>query len=92
VPARAGGLVIEEIALVKIYTVTLPIAGHITTEIEAENAEAAISAALDGDLMTYDASWEALEQFSQGNICYCPKPWKAEAVPAPGEEPDEEDD
>lgn len=78
----------------KTYTVTLPIAGHLVIEVEAENAEAAIQAALVSDQLTSDniETWEALEQFHQGNVCYCPSPWKAEAVPAPGEEPDADED
>lgn len=63
------------------YLVTIPIAGHAEVEVEAENEEDAIEAALASDDLTIDAivSWEALDAFNQGNVCYCPQPWNAEA-------------
>ena len=62
------------------YGVTLPIAGHAFVEVEAESEEAAIEAALNTVTSKHLESWEALEQFNEGNVCYCPSPWEAEAV------------
>ena len=75
----------------KTYTVTIPIAGHAVIEVEADNAEEAIERALNSDKLTIDSieSWEALEQFNRGNVCYCPSPWQAAAELAFGEEPDD---
>ncbi len=77
----------------KTYTVTVPIAGHLLMEVKAENAVDAIEVALNSEHLTLDKieNWEALRQFNTGNVCYCPHPWKAEAIPAFGEEPDEEE-
>lgn len=69
------------------YNVTLPIAGHAIVLVEAENEEAAIDEAINTVTIDDIASWEALEQFHQGNVCYCPCPWEAEAV---DETPDDE--
>lgn len=62
------------------FNVTLPIAGHLTIEVEAEDEEKAVIAALEGKV-EYDAepTWEVMERFMQGNVCYCPTPWQAEA-------------
>lgn len=38
----------------KTYTVTVPIAGHLVVEVEAENAEDAIEKAMDSDQLTID--------------------------------------
>lgn len=78
----------------KTYTVTIPMAGHLVIDVEAESAEAAIDVALSSEHLTLDKleGWEALERFIQDNICYCPSPWEAHAEPAFGEEPDKEDD
>lgn len=74
----------------KTSTVTIPMAGHLVIEVEAENAEAAVEAALVSDQLTIDKleNWEALKQFNTGNVCYCPQPWEASAELALGEEPD----
>lgn len=61
------------------YRVTVPIAGHHTVMVEAETEEEAIEKAMDTDMSDGDFEWEALEQFHQGNVCYCPSPWEAEA-------------
>lgn len=61
------------------YTVTIPIAGHAYIEVDAESEEAAIEAALGKVTIDHIETWEPLEQFNQGNICYCPHPWEAEA-------------
>jgi hypothetical protein len=62
----------------KSYTVTIPIAGHITFEVEAENAKAAKEAAWDADIAEGDLSWEMLNSFGEGNVCHCPSPWEVE--------------
>jgi hypothetical protein len=72
----------------KRYSVVLPIAGHITVEVEAENEKAAIEEAMASD-DAHRASiedWEMLEKFHSGNVCYCPTPWEAEATLVDGEE------
>lgn len=63
----------------KIYEVTVPIAGHAILEVEAENEEAAIEQALERVERDDIEEWEALRQFHRGNVCYCPQPWKVEA-------------
>lgn len=68
----------------KQYEVTLPIAGHAYLTVEAESPEKAIEMALE-EVKEVD-SWEALKQFHQGNICHCPRPWKAEAELIPGDD------
>jgi hypothetical protein len=72
----------------KVFTVTLPIAGHAYVNVEAETEEAAIAAAMEQVTLADIESWEALEQFNQGNICYCPHPWEAEAI---DETPDDDE-
>ena len=64
------------------YMVQVPIAGHIIVYVDAETEEEAISLAMESDDLNIDnlESWEALEQFNMGNVCYCPKPWSAEAT------------
>lgn len=62
-----------------IYNVTIPIAGHAFLRIEAESKEAAINAALEQVTRDNIEEWEPLEQFTQGNVCYCPQPWEIEA-------------
>lgn len=63
----------------KTYTVTIPIAGHVSFEVEAEDATEAkekawhMDAEKDGDV-----SWEMLESFGRGNVCSCPSPWEVE--------------
>lgn len=63
-----------------IYNVTVPIAGHVTIKVEAESEEEAIEQALDSTVSEdNEIQWELLERFNDGNICYCPQPWEAEA-------------
>lgn len=63
----------------KTYNVTLPIAGHINLDVEAESEEEAIEKAFGTCSMDDITEWEALEQFTKGNVCYCPQPWEAAA-------------
>ena len=76
----------------KRYDVTIPIAGHAIITVEAASEEDAIQKALESEDLTIKSieSWEALERFHQGNICYCPRPWEAEAALAFGETDDSE--
>jgi hypothetical protein len=60
----------------KTFTVTIPLAGHAVIEIEAENEEEAIEKAFESDIQPDQVSWELLNKFGQGNVCYCPSPWK----------------
>jgi hypothetical protein len=64
------------------YSVLIPIAGHIRVEVEADSEDAAIEAALESDDLHLDNTedWQAIEAFSQGNVCFCPRPWNAEAT------------
>lgn len=63
----------------RIFSVTIPIAGHAIVEVEAETEEEAIEAAFDKVQLSDIDSWEALHRFSEGNVLYCPSPWHAEA-------------
>lgn len=63
----------------KTYNVTLPIAGHCYLTVEANSEKEAINKAFDEVTIDHLESWEALHQFNQGNVCYCPQPWNAEA-------------
>ena len=58
----------------KRYFVTLPIVGTATVEVEAENEQAAIEAAFEGDGLTLQSidEWEALSQGCRGNVCSLP--------------------
>lgn len=62
------------------YTVTIPIAGHLIISVEAESASAAVEKAMDEATIEHLDSWEQLEQFHQGNVCYCPRPWELTVV------------
>jgi len=60
----------------KTFLVTIPIAGHISFEIKAENKEEAEQKAWDSDSDEGEVSWEMLDCFGQGNVCHCPSPWE----------------
>jgi hypothetical protein len=64
----------------KSFCVTIPIAGHIYVNVEAENKEQALSKAYDAiDAGKEDnVEWEMLDRFIKGNVCYCPNPWQIE--------------
>ena len=62
-----------------LYEVTMPIAGHVRFEVEAESQEEAIEKAHEMESEDGDVSWDFLEQFHQGSVCYCPRPWKVTA-------------
>ena len=64
----------------KNYNVSIPIAGHVLVTVEAENEERAKEEALKQEITFNDIKyWDVLEQFNQGNVCYCPEPWEIEA-------------
>lgn len=64
----------------KKFSVTLPIAGHAFLIVEADSEDDAIQKAM-AEVTSEDLdSWEAIEQFNEGNVCYCPRPWNAEAT------------
>lgn len=63
----------------KTYIVTIPIAGHLRFEVEAEDEESAIEKASDMDHEKAELEWEQLSRFNQGNVCYCPSPWEITA-------------
>ena len=58
------------------YIVTIPIAGHITFEIEAETPAEAESKAWAAPTEEGDVSWEMLNSFGRCNVCSCPSPWE----------------
>lgn len=60
------------------WQVTIPIAGHAFITVEAETAEEAKELAFGEVNRTHIEEWEPLEQFNQGNVCYCPSPWEVE--------------
>lgn len=66
--------------MTKTFIVTIPIAGHVSFEVEADNEEDAKRIAWDKDPQGPDAelSWEQLESFGRGNVCSCPAPWSVE--------------
>ncbi len=63
----------------KTYIVTIPIAGHISFNIEAENADAAKELAWNTDSEHGEVTWDMLDTFGQGNVCHCPTPWEIAA-------------
>lgn len=63
----------------KVYNVTIPIAGHAHMTVIADSEEAAIEKAMEDVRLENVEEWEPLEQFNQGNVCYCPQPWEAVA-------------
>lgn len=60
------------------YTVIIPMAGHLIVEVEAKDEAEAKEKALDEASIEHLEGWEALEQFTEGNVCYCPSPWEVE--------------
>jgi hypothetical protein len=74
------------------YEVTLPVAGHVRAIVEAEDEESAIEAAMEVAFDHRDVDWEVLEAFNQGNVCFCPQPWEAEAERLDSPEDDDGED
>jgi hypothetical protein len=64
------------------YNVTIPIAGHAFKTVEADSQEEAIEKAMEELTVDDIGEWEPLMRFNQGNVCYCPSPWEAEAEEA----------
>lgn len=64
----------------KEWEVTLPIAGHAYLVVQAETAEEAIEVAMNEVVHDSIETWEAVHAFHEGNVCYCPQPWTAEAT------------
>lgn len=61
------------------YSVTIPMAGHLVVEVEATTEDEAIALAIDEATIDHLDRWEIVEQFIQGNVCYCPRPWEVTA-------------
>jgi hypothetical protein len=59
------------------YQLTIPIAGHAYVTVEAESEEEALDKAMGEITIDMIETWEPLEAFNQGNVCYCPQPWRA---------------
>lgn len=62
------------------WNVVLPIAGNVEVSVEAQDENSAIETALEIATLDDVSGWEALREFNQGNVCYCPHPWEAEAT------------
>lgn len=63
----------------KIWNATIPIAGHVSLEVEAATKEEAQEKAFMTDLAKDGyVTWEALDSFGKGNVCHCPSPWSVE--------------
>jgi hypothetical protein len=62
---------------VKKYAVTIPFAGHLFLEVEANDERDAIERAMNEVSSDHIESWEALDSFNAGNVCHCPSPWEA---------------
>ena len=60
----------------KSFFVTIPIAGHVHFEIEAESEEQALEKAWKTPAEEGELEYERLKEFHEGNVCYCPFPWK----------------
>jgi hypothetical protein len=60
------------------FDVILPIAGHISMTVEADNKEAAIDKAMDTAKIEDVESWEYYEH-SEGNVNSFPSPYYPEA-------------
>ena len=71
------------------WDVTVPIAGHAFKTVEADSEEEAIDKAIETVSLHDVENWEALTQLNMGNVCFCPRPWEAEAVCEDDEEDDE---
>lgn len=75
----------------KTYDVTLPISGYAIVQVEAENKEAAIDAAMDAVEMDDIEEWETHRHIVQGNVFYG-KCNDVEVELAIGEEDEEDGD
>ena len=62
----------------KRFEVKIPIAGHLTVEVEADSVSEAENKALKMTEEDGYLTWETLYQFNNGNTCYCPQPWQTE--------------
>lgn len=62
------------------YVVTIPIAGHAVICVHADDEEEAKIIAFDSITSDHIESWEPVEAFTAGNVCYCPHPWELEIV------------
>lgn len=56
----------------RLYQVTVPIAGYASIDVEAESAEAAINEALDSVGLEHIESWESLRVIVEGNVFHGP--------------------
>jgi hypothetical protein len=55
----------------KRFLVTLPVSGHVSVEVEAEDGEAAIQAAFDKSFTKEDIEeWDIHRHLVRGNVCY----------------------
>lgn len=70
----------------KIYLVTIPIAGTVSTEVEAENEKEAIEKAMEADLRDEELQWETYRKFNSGNLCHIDSPWEVGAEQISDEE------
>lgn len=66
----------------KTYTVSVPIAGHVTFKVNATSTVEAIAMAGVMETFEGDVSYEMLDRFTTGNVCHCPRPWEITAEEA----------
>ena len=68
------------------FLVVIPIAGHVTYEIEADSEDDAIDIAMEKDPNDGgDVAYDMLLKFNTGSVCHCPSPWEATADEIAGE-------
>jgi hypothetical protein len=58
------------------YLVIMPIAGHISTEVEADSEDEAIELAKQNAKLEDVETWDILPSVNQGNVCNFPDPWE----------------
>ena len=80
-----------------IYSVTIPFAGHLLVTVEASSESEAKEKAFDVDVdmrgISHEAevgTFELLDRFNQGNVCFCPQPWEVEVEADPDSWEEEE--
>lgn len=71
----------------KVWNITMPFAGSVIFQVEAENEAEAREKALQADAhidlkvggeRADIQEWTFLEAYHEGNVCYCPHPWEME--------------
>ena len=71
-----------------VYSVVIPMAGHLVVEVQAKDEEEAKEKAFGEATLDHLEEWEALTQFNKGNVCYCPSPWEVEVIQVGDDDPE----